>query len=105
MMEVVPAKPNKVLGIAIKDNNEAAKNFSYFVNDYFINAVINGEEDLNYLNTLQRNNKDSDEFVIHENWKNKRTKRRFRRRVSTLMFTTIICFEIDMLSTHICHYR
>jgi beta-glucosidase len=71
MMEVVPAKANKILGIVIKDNTEAAKNFSYFVNDYFINAVINGVEDLNYLNTLQRNNKDSDEFIIHENWKNK----------------------------------
>jgi len=72
MMEVVPAKPSKILGIATKDNNnEAAKDFSYFVNDYFINAVINGQEDLNYLNTLQRNNKDSDDFIIHEDWKNK----------------------------------
>jgi beta-glucosidase len=71
MMEVVPAKPSKILGIATKDNTEAAKNFSYFVNDYFINAVINGQEDLNYLNTLQRNNKDSDDFIIHEDWKNK----------------------------------
>ena len=62
MMEVVPAKPSKILGMTTKDNTEAAKNFAYFVNDYFINAVINGEEDLNYLNTLQRNNKDSDAF-------------------------------------------
>jgi beta-glucosidase len=71
MMEVVPAKPTKILGIAIKDNSEAAKNFSYFINDYFINAVINGQEDLNYFNTLQRGNKDSDDFITHEDWKNK----------------------------------
>jgi beta-glucosidase len=71
MMEVIPAQSSKILGITTKDNTEAAKNFSYFVNDYFINAVINGQEDLNYLNTLQRSNKDSDEFVIHEDWMNK----------------------------------
>jgi beta-glucosidase len=71
MMEVVPAKPSKILGIATKDNNGAAKNFSYFFNDYFINAVINGQEDLNYLNTLQRGDKDSDDFIIHEDWKDK----------------------------------
>jgi beta-glucosidase/6-phospho-beta-glucosidase/beta-galactosidase len=71
MMEVIPAEPIKILGITTKDNTEAAKNFAYFVNDYFINAVINGEEDLNYLNTLQRNNKDSEDFIIHKDWKNK----------------------------------
>jgi beta-glucosidase/6-phospho-beta-glucosidase/beta-galactosidase len=71
MMEVVPAEPSKILGVATKDNAEAAKNFAYFVNDYFINAVITGEEDLNYLNTLQRNNKESDDFIIHKDWKNK----------------------------------
>jgi beta-glucosidase/6-phospho-beta-glucosidase/beta-galactosidase len=61
----------KILGMTTKDNIEATKNFVYFVNDYFINAVINGEEDLNYLNTLQRKNKDSDDFIIHQDWKNK----------------------------------
>jgi beta-galactosidase len=71
MMEVVPARPSKILGMVIKDNIEAAKNFSYFMNDYFINAVINGEEDLNYLNTLQRYDKDSDQFIVHKEWKNK----------------------------------
>jgi beta-glucosidase/6-phospho-beta-glucosidase/beta-galactosidase len=71
MMEVVPAEPSKILGMTTKDNTEAAKNFAYFVNDYFINAVINGEEDLNYLNTLQRSNKDSETFIIHKDWKNK----------------------------------
>jgi beta-glucosidase/6-phospho-beta-glucosidase/beta-galactosidase len=71
MMEVIPAEPIKILGITTKDNTEAAKNFAYFVNDYFINAVINGEEDLNYLNTLQRKNKDSEDFIIHKDWKNK----------------------------------
>ena len=71
MMEVIPAVQTKVFGIATKDNIEAAKNFSYFANDYFINAVINGEEDINYLNTLQRRNKNSEEFIVHEDWKNK----------------------------------
>jgi beta-glucosidase len=71
MMEVIPAEPSKILGVTIKDNTKSAKNFSYFVNDYFVNAVINGEEDLNYLNTLQRSNKDSNDFIIHENWKDK----------------------------------
>lgn len=71
MMEIVPAEQSKIFGITVKDNTEAAKNFSYFANDYFINAVINGEEDLNYLNTLQRSNKNSKEFIIHEDWKNK----------------------------------
>ena len=71
MMEVVPAKSSKILGITMRDNTEAAKNFSYFVNDYFINAVISGQEDLNYLSTLQRGNKESDAFFLHKNWKNK----------------------------------
>ena len=71
MMEVIPAVQTKVFGIATKDNIEAAKNFSYFANDYFINAVINGEEDINYLNTLQRRNKNSEEFIVHKDWKNK----------------------------------
>lgn len=71
MMEIVPAEQSKIFGITVKDNTEAAKNFSYFANDYFINAVINGEEDLNYLNTLQISNKNSKEFIVHEDWKNK----------------------------------
>ena len=71
MMEVIPAVQNKIIGIATKNNIEAAKNFSYFANDYFVNAVINGEEDINYLNTLQRKNKNSEEFIVHEDWKNK----------------------------------
>ncbi|MGI0045256.1 MAG: family 1 glycosylhydrolase, partial [Nitrososphaeraceae archaeon] len=66
MMEIVPAEQSKIFGITVKDNTEAAKNFSYFANDYFINAVINGEEDLNYLNTLQRSNKNSKDFIVHE---------------------------------------
>jgi beta-glucosidase len=71
MMEVVPAESSKILGISAKDNTEAAKNFSYFANDYFINAVVNGQEDLNYLNTLQRSNKGSKEVIIHKDWINK----------------------------------
>src|SRR5439155_8120536 len=71
MVAVSPAKPTKIIGATTNDNVGAAANFDYFVNDYFINAVINGEEDLNYLNTLQRNNKDSDDLIIHKDWKNK----------------------------------
>ncbi|HZD34618.1 MAG TPA: family 1 glycosylhydrolase [Nitrososphaeraceae archaeon] len=71
MMEVIPAERRKIFGITMNDNIEAAKNFGYFVNDYFINAVIYGEEDLNYLETLQRGNKNSEKFIVHEDWKNK----------------------------------
>jgi beta-glucosidase/6-phospho-beta-glucosidase/beta-galactosidase len=73
MIEVTPAaKPTRsILNKSIADNSEAAKNFAYFVNDYFINAVVNGEEDRNYLKTLERHNKESTNFAIHENWKNK----------------------------------
>jgi beta-glucosidase len=69
MVEVNPSKP--LLKVTLTDNTEAAKNFAYFVNDYYINAVVNGEEDLNYLKTLERHNKESNDFLIHENWKNK----------------------------------
>jgi beta-glucosidase len=70
MLAVSPARPTKIIGATLK-NTEAAKNFSYFVNDYFINAVVNGEEDLNYLDTLERYNKDSNNFILHNNWKKK----------------------------------
>jgi hypothetical protein len=42
-MAISPAKTTKILGVTIKDNAEAAKNFDYFINDYFINAVTNGD--------------------------------------------------------------
>jgi beta-glucosidase len=73
MMEVSPAaKPTRrLLKATITDNKKAAKNLAYFVNDYFINAVVHGEEDLNYLKTLERHNTKSSNFVVHENWKNK----------------------------------
>lgn len=71
MMAVSPAKSSKVLGMSITDNDRSAKNFDYFVNDYFLNAVIHGEEDLNYLNNLQRTNKNSKGFLIHDDWKDK----------------------------------
>jgi beta-glucosidase/6-phospho-beta-glucosidase/beta-galactosidase len=72
IVAVSPAKPGKLLGTStINNNQEAAKNFDYFINDYFINAVVNGEEDLNYLSTLQRYNKHSGNFIIHERWKKK----------------------------------
>jgi beta-glucosidase len=71
MMAVSPAKPTKIFGVTIKNNIEATKNFDYFINDYFINAVTYGEEDLNYLNTLQIQNKNSKDFIIHDDWKDK----------------------------------
>jgi len=57
--------------MSIDVNTDAARNFAYFVNDYFVNAVIKGEEDLNYLETLQRHNKNSPNFILHNDWKNK----------------------------------
>ena len=69
MTFIKPAKLS-VLGLPA-DNNEAAKNFDYFTNDYFLNAVINGEEDLNYLDTLQRHDKSSPNLIIHPGWKHK----------------------------------
>jgi beta-glucosidase/6-phospho-beta-glucosidase/beta-galactosidase len=71
MIAVGPAKSNKILGISMPDNNKSAKNFDYFVNDYFLNAVVNGGEDLNYLNNLQRNNKNSKDYLLHNDWKDK----------------------------------
>ena len=82
MMEVSPAagksttrtnrRIRRLLKTTIADSTEeAAKNFAYFINDYFINAVVNGEEDLNYLKTLERHNTKSSNLLIHENWKNK----------------------------------
>ena len=59
MMSTVPAKPNNIIAARIISNDQAVKNVSYFLNDYFLNAVINGEEDLNYLNTLKMHDKES----------------------------------------------
>jgi beta-glucosidase len=72
MMYVTRAKTNNILEeTRIINNNQAAENASYFLNDYFLNAVVNGEEDLNYLNTLKIHDKTSKDFVTHNNWKNK----------------------------------
>jgi beta-glucosidase len=71
MMAVSPAKFNNIWGMSMNDNNKSAMNFDYFVNDYFLNAIINGEEDLNYLNNLQRNNKNSKDFLLHNDWNDK----------------------------------
>ena len=72
MMYITPAKTNNILeATRIINNNQAAKNASYFLNDYFLNAIINGEEDLNYLNSLKIHDKTSKDFVVHDNWKNK----------------------------------
>src|SRR5918911_1359380 len=72
MTYIIPAKPNSILGRLNKNNNDqAAENASYFLNDYFLNAVIKGEEDVNYLNTLKIHDKSSKDFIIHDKWKNK----------------------------------
>ena len=71
MIDVYPSKSKKNLGINIRGNTNAAKKFDYFVNDYFLNAITKGEEDLNYLNTLEIRNKYSKNFLIHKNWINK----------------------------------
>ena len=57
--------------VRMEKNKEAAKRFSYFINDYFVNAVVKGEEDLNYLNTIQMHDENSRDFRFHEEWKNK----------------------------------
>lgn len=46
MVAVSPGEPTKLFGRKIVDNTDSAKNFSYFINDYFLNAVVFGEEDL-----------------------------------------------------------
>ena len=71
MLAVKPVKPTRLLGATLVDHTEAVKNLAYFINDYFINAIINGEEDLNYLNTLERHNENSRDFIIHNDWKDK----------------------------------
>jgi beta-glucosidase len=55
-------------------DHEAALNVDYFLNDYFLNAIVNGEEDLNYLNSdpcCKRHVKSSTQFVVHPEWRNK----------------------------------
>ncbi len=71
MVAVSPGEPTKFFGRKIVDNTDAAKNFSYFINDYFLNAVVFGEEDLNYLNKLKRQKEQSKDFIIHDEWKDK----------------------------------
>ena len=68
MIDVCPGKSKKYLGITIKDNDNAAKSFHDFVNDYFLNAITKGEEDVKYLNTLDIGNKYNKDFLIHESW-------------------------------------
>ena len=55
----------------MSDNENSAENFDYFINDYFLNAVVSVEEDLNYPNDLQRSNKNNSNFLVHNDWKNK----------------------------------
>lgn len=68
---VEAAKPKRLFGRKLIDNINSAKNFSYFVNDYFLNAIVNGFEDLNYLNNLERFNKESKQLIVHKDWEHK----------------------------------
>jgi beta-galactosidase len=49
----------------------ASNRYDYFINDYFLNAVVKGEEDLNYLNNGKIQDKTSSNFIVHQDWKNK----------------------------------
>ena len=70
MVVTKPALPDSIF--TREDTNiEATKRFSYFMNDYFINAVTKGVEDINYLNTKKIYEKNSKEFLVHDEWKNK----------------------------------
>jgi beta-glucosidase/6-phospho-beta-glucosidase/beta-galactosidase len=63
-MHSVAASPNDP---AAPSNAIAASNYEYFLNDYFVNAVTKGEEDINYLESAG-----SDQGVnvaIHNDWK------------------------------------
>jgi beta-glucosidase len=71
MVSTIPRRTNLPFGIGQKSNDEATHNFCYFINDYFLNAIINGEEDTNYLDTLNRSVKSSDRFYLKEGWKDK----------------------------------
>jgi beta-glucosidase len=71
MVSVSPDKSSLPFGILQKRNSQAADNFRYFINDYFLNAVINGEEDLNYLETLKKLVRSNNNFIVREKWKNK----------------------------------
>ena len=71
MVIVKPVIENLNIEIKISKYRMLTENFSYFMNDYFLNAILNGEEDLNYLNTLERYNKDSKNFIVHNEWKQK----------------------------------
>ena len=70
MVVTKPAIPNSIF-TRQNTNIEAAKRFSYFMNDYFINAVTKGVEDINYLNTKKMYEQGSKDFIIHDEWKNK----------------------------------
>lgn len=41
------------------------------MNDYFINTITKGYEDVNYLKTVEIGNKYNKDFLIHESWINK----------------------------------
>jgi len=52
MGAVVPAQ--NLVSNVVGDNSQAANNFDYFVNDFFVNAVVNGMYDQSYLDTINQ---------------------------------------------------
>ena len=68
MLSINPLKSYRIFD---KNNIEAAKKFSYFTNDYFINAVVKGEEDVHYLESCKIRNTNNIDFIFHSNWKDK----------------------------------
>jgi beta-glucosidase/6-phospho-beta-glucosidase/beta-galactosidase len=60
--------PAGFLGTVLTDNDRAASNFSYFLNDYFVNAVVRGNEDTNYLESAT--SEQSAQPTHHPEWAN-----------------------------------
>jgi beta-glucosidase len=68
---MLSVNPLKSYSIFNKINIQSANRFSYFANDYFINAVVKGEEDINYLESCKIRDTKSNNFIYYSNWENK----------------------------------
>jgi beta-glucosidase/6-phospho-beta-glucosidase/beta-galactosidase len=63
----VPAQPGFLTNPTA--SNEATANFVYFGNDYFLNAIVNGDEDVGYLDHWD--DPKGTTVVTHDEWKGK----------------------------------
>src|SRR5262245_16453765 len=61
MGAATPAQP-------VENNTQATQNFDYFANDYFVNAVVNGQEDRGYLDGP--GSVRGSQIVDHPEWRN-----------------------------------